>query len=317
MSAFRTAVPGPVPHRTGVRVVAALMTACLVAACGVDAATERAATTTSEAGTDGTAGSGGGTALPGSSAPTTAGSGAVTTTDTSAPSPTATGPDTTAAAPATPLVPTPGAVGAFGPWYLGDDGSASVVIEVRSQSGAEPTAATIDRIRGVLADVSGKRVSTTGGVVPGAGRQWTAADIRAEADRTGPSQSAESGVLTLLFLRGGLAGSDSTIGVAVRSDVAAVFSDRVDDAAGLLTSSARIETAVTTHEVGHLLGLVDLVLATGREDPEHPGHSRNTGSVMYYAVESTLVGDILGGGPPVDFDRADLDDLRAIAAQSS
>ena len=69
------------------------------------------------------------------------------------------------------------------------------------------------------------------------------------------------------------------------------------------------------HEVGHLLGLVDLVLETGRQDPEHPGHSRNRGSVMYFAVESTLVGDLLGGGPPTRFDDADRADLRAIAGR--
>ena len=191
------------------------------------------------------------------------------------------------------------------------------MVEVRSQAGAEPTAATVDRIRSVLGDVSGKRVSTAGGTVPGQGRQWTPAAIRAEADRIGPPQTTDRGVLTLLFLRGGLAGSDSTIGVAVRSDVAAVFADRVDEATGILSSPDRIEAAVTTHEVGHLLGLVDLVIDTGRQDPEHPGHSTNRSSVMYFAVESTLVGDILGGGPPVDFDDADRADLQAIAARSS
>ena len=66
------------------------------------------------------------------------------------------------------------------------------------------------------------------------------------------------------------------------------------------------------HEVGHLLGLVDLVLDTGRADPEHPGHSSNRSSVMYWAVESTLITDVLAGGPPRDFDADDLRDLAAI-----
>lgn len=313
MRAHRTAT-----HRTGARLLSALVVACVVAACGANEPTERAGTTTSTSVVDTVAPSDGAAAPEGSTTTPATSGGATSDSGTQAPSPTTGGPAPTAAPPSTAAsVPTPGAVGAFGPWYLGTNGPATVVIDVRSQSGAEPTAATVDGIRTVLADVSGKRVATAGGTVPGAGRQWTADEIRAEADRAGPAQSADDAVLTLLFLRGGLAGSDSTVGVAVRSDVAAVFSDRVDDAAGLLASSQRIETAVTTHEVGHLLGLVDLVLGTGREDPEHPGHSRNTGSVMYFAVESTLVGDLLGGGPPVDFDQADLDDLRAIAAQSS
>ena len=77
-------------------------------------------------------------------------------------------------------------------------------------------------------------------------------------------------------------------------------------------SPARLELAVATHEVGHLLGLVDLFLRTGRADPEHPGHSANPRSVMYWAVESDVVGDLLTGGPPVDFDADDRADLATI-----
>jgi len=75
-----------------------------------------------------------------------------------------------------------------------------------------------------------------------------------------------------------------------------------------------IEDACTMHESGHLLGLVDLVLNTGRQDPEHPGHSRNRQSVMYYAVESGLVAQLLGGPPPTEFDDADRADLATIRA---
>lgn len=227
------------------------------------------------------------------------------------PTPPSTGAPTTAGV----TVPREGAVGSYGPWYLRADAAASIVVEVRSQSGAEPTGTTVERIRSVLQEVSGKSVTTAGGTVPGGARQWNPDDIRAEADRTGPPQRREAAVLTLLFLRGGLDGADQTIGVAVRSDVAAVFSDKVDEASGPFVGSARIEQAVTTHEVGHLLGLVDLVLDTGRDDPEHPGHSTNRASVMYFAVESTLVGDLLGGGPPTDFDDADRADLRSIAGR--
>lgn len=224
---------------------------------------------------------------------------------TSAPPPTA-GPRT---------VPTVGPVGSFGPWYLRPDAASSIVLEVRSQSGAEPTAATVEAVRSVLAGVSGKQVTTAGGSVTGGARAWTPEGIRAEADRAGPPQRADAAVLTLLFVGGQLADGDQALGVAVRSDVAAIFSDKIDEAAGPLTSRSRVEEAVSVHEVGHLLGLVDLVLDTGRQDPEHPGHSRNRDSVMYYAVESTLVGSLLGGGPPTRFDDDDLADLRSIAGR--
>lgn len=215
----------------------------------------------------------------------------------------------------TPAVPAVGAVGSFGPWYLRSDAAASIILEVRSQSGAEPSAGTVEAVRTVLVEASGKQVTTAGGSVPGGGQAWTPDGIRAEADRTGPPQRADAAVLTLLFVGGQLADGDQALGVAVRSDVAAIFSDKIDEASGPLTSRSRVEEAVSVHEVGHLLGLVDLVLDTGRQDPEHPGHSRNRGSVMYFAVESTLVGDLLGGGPPTRFDDADRADLRAIAGR--
>jgi hypothetical protein len=246
--------------------------------------------------------------VPGSAPATGGGGGQPAPTTAAGPGQQQKPPPDRAAAPA----PAPAGVGAYAPFYLRPSESTRVVLEVRSQAGAEPNGATIDHLRGVLAQVSGKEVATAGGSLTGGARQWTAADIRALADTSSLAQSRDGAVLRLLFLRGGFADSDTALGVAVRSDVAAIFSDRVDQAAGLLADRARIEDAVTVHEAGHLLGLVDLFLATGRADPEHPGHSPNRGSVMYYAVESTLVDSILDGGPPTEFDAQDRADLAAI-----
>ena len=213
-----------------------------------------------------------------------------------------------AAAPA----PAPGGVGAFAGFYLRPAESSSILLEVLAQPEAAPRPETVARVAAVLGAVSGKEVTTTAGGLEGGARPWTADGLRALADATGAAQSRDQAVLTLLFVDGGFAENERAVGVAVRSDVAAVFADRVDEAAGPLGNRGAIEEAVTVHEVGHLLGLVDLVLDTGRQDPEHPGHSPNRGSVMYYAVESTLIGSILTGGPPRDFDQADLDDLARI-----
>ncbi len=229
---------------------------------------------------------------------------------------TASPPTTTAASggatpstPPAPSAPAPGAVGAFAPWYLRPSGPSRITVDVRSQAGVAPRPATLDHLRSVLARISGKPVDVANAALPGGTRQWTADAIRALAPSTTTTGAA---VLHLYFLSGGYAGNDQVLGISVRSDVAAVFPDRVDGAAGLFVDAGSIENAVTTHEAGHLLGLVDLFLSTGRADPDHPGHSSNPGSVMYYAVESTLVASILGGGPPTEFDAADLADLAAI-----
>lgn len=205
-----------------------------------------------------------------------------------------------------------GPVGSLAGRYLRPDGSEQVLIQILAQDGAAPQPAVPERIRSVLARVSGKPVALAGAGLGGGPRQWTSDELRALADRSSPAPTPQQAVLTLLFLRGGFAENERAVGVAVRGDVAAVFADRVTEAAGTLGSRTAVEDAVTMHEVGHLLGLVDLVLDTGRQDPEHPGHSPNRDSVMYYAVESTLLGSVLSGGPPQDFDQADLDDLARI-----
>lgn len=228
-----------------------------------------------------------------------------------APGPTVTTPQPPPAADPAPAF-SAGPVGSLAVRYLRPDESERVLVQVLAQEGAGPRSAVADRVRRVLASVSGKPVSVAAAGLGGGARSWTGDDLRALADSSSPAQTGDEVVLTLLFLRGGFAENERAAGVAVRGDVAAVFAERVDEASGRLGNPGAVEEAVTMHEVGHLLGLVDLVLDTGRQDPEHPGHSPNEDSVMYYAVESTLLGSLLGGGPPRDFDQADLDDLARI-----
>lgn len=209
-------------------------------------------------------------------------------------------------------LPTPRGAGSFAGFYLRPRESASIVLAVGAQSGAAPTSATLDHLVGVLRQVSSKPVRTQMTTLPAGARSWTAADLVRTAEQTSPQQSRDAAVMTVLFLHGDYDGDSSVLGIAARSDVAAVFADQVAGSAGLLGSAAAVERSVSTHEVGHLLGLVDLFLDTGRQDREHPGHSTSAASVMYWAVESDLIGAILGANPPTEFDAADLADLAAI-----
>jgi hypothetical protein len=207
-------------------------------------------------------------------------------------------------------------VGEVAPALLRPGRGDRVVLEVRAQDGAAPDAGTISHLGQLLGAASGKQVAVDGpDVIGGGARDWTQQEIVAAAADAAQIESGRSQVvLRLLFLRGTFEGKSSVLGVAVAGDVAAIFSDRVDAAAGLLVAPSVVEDAVTTHEVGHLLGLVDLLLHTGRGDPDHPGHSRNRRSVMFWQVESDLVTQLLDGGIPRDFDADDQAELAQIRA---
>lgn len=207
-----------------------------------------------------------------------------------------------------------GPPGSFAPGYLRPEPATAVVVEVSAQDGATPRDDTLPHLVSRLESVTGKGILVDGPVgFSDSRRSWTADAIRrVAADRARVAQGGGRAVMRLLLLRGEFEQAD-VIGVAVQGAVMAVFVDAVRRASSPISGADRIEKAVTLHEAGHLLGLVDLYLSTGRQDPEHPGHSRNEGSVMFWAVESSLVGELLGGGPPVEFDQRDRQDLAAIA----
>lgn len=206
-----------------------------------------------------------------------------------------------------------GAPGTFAGILLAPGPAYQLVIDVLVQPGVSADESVISTLRQILAASSGKPVTVRGPVpLVSSSSNYTDDDIRRLADDQGkPEQGSGTAVIHLLYLKGSFS-DEGVLGVTVRGDAIGIFPDQVDQAATALVSPARIERAVVTHELGHVLGLVDLFLDDGRDDADHPGHSRNPHSVMYWAVESDLVAQLLGGPPPVDFDGADQTDLRNI-----
>ena len=118
-------------------------------------------------------------------------------------------------------------------------------------------------------------------------------------------------VIHILYLNGEFEDNNNALGIAYKGSSFAMFQEKIEDAAFLFISAQDIEKAVLVHEYGHLLGLVNMGYTSphDHEDPDHPHHSNNEESVMYWAIESQDFYNQLDGEPPNNFDSYDLDDL--------
>jgi hypothetical protein len=192
-----------------------------------------------------------------------------------------------------------------------------MVVEVGHQQGAELSQSALDHLlavlRGVVDKPAGLTVVTS--ELPGGPRTWSRDDLDA-ISRTSRQHTSgpEQVVMHVLALRGEFEQPD-VLGVAFDASSFALFPDRLDRLAGLLGGRTLVEQALLVHEAGHLLCLINITYTSDidHEDPEHPHHSKDPGSVMYWAVEHTAVGQVFSGPPPDDFtanDRADLEGLR-------
>lgn len=217
-----------------------------------------------------------------------------------------------------------GGVGANGPAILRPE-RPRLVVEVDVQEGVAPEQAALDHLLATIRRHADKPagIELSGGNTFASDReQWSAADVRAIADANRATASEGDTVsLYLVYLRGELVRdgeSSNALGVAVNASEVALFPEQWSDlGSALLGSGAAVERAVLVHELGHALGLVNLTYDSpiDHEDPEHPGHSSNRESVMYWAVETTAIGQVFSGPPPDTFDDADVTDIQIIAGR--
>ncbi|MFP5310486.1 MAG: hypothetical protein ACLGIR_13030 [Actinomycetes bacterium] len=214
-----------------------------------------------------------------------------------------------------------GPVGANGRAYVRGE-RRQLVLEVDVQQGVQADRGALDHLRATVARHATSRTEVGfagGSTITSSRTEWDVDAIRATAASVRDVRSGDDALgLQVLYLRGGFVQDGQltdAIGVAVSASVFAVFPERWRGGVGLLGSASAVERAVLVHEYGHLVGLIDLTFTSDRprEDPDHPGHSRDQRSVMFWAIESTAIGQVFSGPPPDTFtadDEADIAGLR-------
>lgn len=180
-------------------------------------------------------------------------------------------------------------------------------LEVDHTPSSAPSPEDVLVIQNVLQKYSGKTPALTGSTANISGQENYTLDDIVKITRANRScySTGQEVCLYVLFLPGKFETS-SALGVSFTASSAAIFTGQLKEAESPLVSRSKIAQAVLTHEMGHLFGLVNLSgKGLGRDDPKNPGHSKNSNSVMYWAVEDLSVGSILRGGPPTSFDSDD------------
>lgn len=191
-----------------------------------------------------------------------------------------------------------------------------VVVELAHVAGREPSDTATSHLRSILSDVTRKPAELRFEEIPAGDGSYSTQEIRAMSQARSTASIAPTASIWIAYLDGQFDESDEALGVAVAATVAAVFPDRIDSISQILSPNG-VERSVLLHEVGHLLALVNNGYESefDHEDPEHPNHSDNRGSVMYWAVETISVANVFRGGPPDNFDAEDRADLNMLAGR--
>ena len=118
-----------------------------------------------------------------------------------------------------------------------------------------------------------------------------------------------------VLITDGAYSTPNVLGIAYYNTSMCLFGKTINDNSGAVgqTSRVKLQTTVMEHELGHLMGLVDIgsPMQTPHKDAANGNHCNNTGCLMYYKSETTdILGFLITGAIPT-FDANCMADLKA------
>lgn len=189
-------------------------------------------------------------------------------------------------------------VGASANNLLSNERYNSLLIEVQYMPGYAPDSQAIEHLKNFLSTFLRK----DGGItiiqreIPGTSSPSLSAEDIRQIENTNRTVFTNGSTLAVSILyTNGQYTNNNTLGIAYRNTSVALFGKTIRENSGGFGQASRtkLEATVLEHELGHLMGLVDLgsPMQTNHKDSSNGNHCNNQNCLMYYTSETT---DILG-----------------------
>lgn len=198
----------------------------------------------------------------------------------------------------------------------------TLAIEVFYVSGFRPNPLTLTNLRNFMA----ARLNKPGGISiveteiesPGLAPYDINEIVAIESDIRTKYNNGNTLALYLFFADGGSTtdtNNQFTLGSAYRNTSFVMYESTIQNLSNGIGEPNRVdlETTVIEHELGHLLGIVNLgsPMQADHEDTAHPKHCTNPDCLMYWQAESSNVIGMMAGGNVPQLDANCLADLQA------
>ncbi|MBO9594229.1 MAG: hypothetical protein J7599_15085 [Niabella sp.] len=209
-------------------------------------------------------------------------------------------------------------VGASSRDFLTSSPFTSLAVEIQYVSGYAPDAAALNQLQQFLTT----RLNKPGGItintkaIADPGEATLSLSRIREIEQQNRTLFNKGNQLSIYILYSNSDFTDAgTLGIAYRNSSAALMGKKIHDNSGGFgqVSRTKLEATVLEHEIGHLLGLVDLgtPMQSAHKDATHGNHCSNQQCLMYYASETTDVFGFLSQNNAPSLDAGCLSDLKA------
>lgn len=180
----------------------------------------------------------------------------------------------------------------------------ALLVEIQYMPGFAPDAGAVSHLQNFLSTHLNKPdgVSIVTKEIPAATKEsLTADEVHAIEKANRSAFSADNQIAVYVLYTNGDYAENKVLGVAYRNTSVALFGKKIRTNSGGVgqPSRTKLEATVLEHEMGHLLGLVDVGSPMQTPHKANGNHCSNQSCLMYYAAETTdMLGFLVTGNIP-------------------